>query len=214
MKKRSDKNSATSAVAGFVGAINDRIPLPAGVELRSEAELIIWHQFTRARARSDWRDMDLILLAKIVKMEADIRAAQIELDAMGMMIENKRGTPIPNQLLSVIDTLERRQLAVIRSMSLNQTASDPRTINGSAKVEGEARAALRALSESTTLPSSILEINFCDIPNPVSFRYFKTSPDIIQLAVMLSVRFSLSRISTDLISQRASRARYSLTCVT
>ena len=60
---------------------------------------------------------------------------------MGMMIENKRGTPIPNPFLSVIDTLERRQLAVIRSMSLNQTASDPRTINGSAKVE--ARAALR-----------------------------------------------------------------------
>ena len=59
MKKRSDKNSATSAVAGFVGAINDRIPLPAGVELRSEAELIIWHPSPRAPARSDWRDMDL-----------------------------------------------------------------------------------------------------------------------------------------------------------
>jgi len=39
---------------------------------------------------------------------------------MGMMIENKRGTPIPNPFLSVIDTLERRQLAVIRSMSLNK----------------------------------------------------------------------------------------------
>ena len=143
MKKRSDKNSATSAVAGFVGAINDRIPLPAGVELRSEAELIIWHQFTRARAQSDWRDMDLILLSKIVKMEADIRAAQIELDAMGMMVENKRGTPIPNSLLSVIDVLKRRQLMVIRSMSINKTASDPRMINGSAKVEGEVRAALR-----------------------------------------------------------------------
>ena len=134
MKKRSDKNSATSAVAGFVGAINDRIPLPAGVELRSEAELIIWHQFTRARARSDWRDMELILLAKIVKMEADIRAAQTELDAMGMMVENKRSAPIPNPLLSVIDTFERRQLAVIRSMSLNQTASDARTLNGLAKL--------------------------------------------------------------------------------
>jgi hypothetical protein len=130
-------------VAGFVCAIYDRIPLPAGVELRSKAELIILHQFTRARARSDWRDMDLILLAKIVKMEADIRAAQIELDAMGMMIENKRGAPIPNPFLSVIDSLERHKLAVIRSMSLNQTASDPRTINGSAKIEGEARAALR-----------------------------------------------------------------------
>jgi hypothetical protein len=87
--------------------------------------------------------MDLILLGKIVKMEADIRAAQIELDARGMMIGNKRGTPISNLLLSVIDVLKRRQLTVIRSISLNQMASDPRTINGSAKVEGEARAALR-----------------------------------------------------------------------
>jgi hypothetical protein len=62
---------------------------------------------------------------------------------MGMMIANKRGTTIPNPFLSVIDTLERRQLAVIRSMSLKQTASDPRAINGSAQDESEARAALR-----------------------------------------------------------------------
>ena len=76
-------------------------------------------------------------------MEADIRAVQVELDAVGVMVENKRGTQIPNPLISVIDTLERRQLAVIRSMSLNQTAHDPRTINGNAKVESEARAALK-----------------------------------------------------------------------
>ena len=70
----------------------------------------------RSRAKGNWRDMDLILLAKIVKMEADIRAAQVELDAVGMMIENKRGTQIPKPRISVIDTLEWRQLAVIRSM--------------------------------------------------------------------------------------------------
>ena len=86
MKKRSDKNSATSAVAGFAGVVDDAILPPAGVELRSDKEHLIWNQFTRARAREDWRDMDLILLAKIVKMEADIRAAQVELDAVGMMV--------------------------------------------------------------------------------------------------------------------------------
>ena len=75
-------------------------------------------------------------------MEADIRTAQTELDDVGMMVENKRGTPIPNPLLSVIDTLERRQLAVIRSMSLNQTASNPRTLNGFAKLETKARSAI------------------------------------------------------------------------
>ena len=78
--------------------------------------------------------MDLILLVKIVKMEADIRAAQMELDAVGMMVENKSGTQIPNPLISVIDTLERRQLAVIRSMSFNQTAQEPRAVNGTAEV--------------------------------------------------------------------------------
>ena len=65
--------------------------------------------------------MDLILLAKIVKMEADIRAAQVDLYAASMIVENKRDTQIPNPLISVIDPLERRQLAVTRFMSLNQT---------------------------------------------------------------------------------------------
>jgi len=50
---------------------------------------------------------------------------------------------IPNLVISVIETLEKSQLAVIRSMSLNQTAHDPRPINGTAKVESEARAALK-----------------------------------------------------------------------
>ena len=68
--------------------------------------------------------MVLILLAKIVRMEPNIRAAQVELDAAGMMAENKRCTQILNPPISVTDSLERRQLAVIRSMSLNQTSLD------------------------------------------------------------------------------------------
>ena len=51
MKARPDKNSATSAVAGFAGVIDDAILPPAGVELRSDKEHLIWNQFTRARAR-------------------------------------------------------------------------------------------------------------------------------------------------------------------
>ena len=121
-QKKSDKNSVTAALGGFKGAI-ESVPLPQGVELRSEDEMVIWGQFTRARAREDWRDMDLLLLAKVVRMEADIRQHQAAVEAQGVIIENQRGTPIPNPLLAIIDTVERRQLAVIRSMSLNQQAS-------------------------------------------------------------------------------------------
>ena len=66
---------------------------------------------------------------------------------MGMMVENKRGTPISNSLLSVIDVLNRRQLAVIRLSSLNQMTSDPCATNGSAKVEGEAGVALKDVGD-------------------------------------------------------------------
>jgi len=143
-KKRPDKNSSVAAVSGFAGAIKN-VPLPDGVKLRSDLEYTIWDQFTRARAREDWRDLDLILLAKIVRMEADIREHQETLDDAGVLIQNKRGTLIPNPLLAVVDTLERRQLAVIRSMSLNQLASDPRTVNGSVKNETNAKSTISQL---------------------------------------------------------------------
>ena len=106
MKKRSVKNSAASAVAGFAGVIDDTILPPAGIKLRNENEHLIWSQFTHAHAKSDWRSMDLTPIAKIVRMEADIRIASAELDAVVIMVENKRGTPIPNLMSSVIDTLE------------------------------------------------------------------------------------------------------------
>ena len=143
-KKRSDKNPATAAVFGFQGSI-DSIPLPQGVKLRSEAELTIWEQFTRARAREVWRDLDLILLAKVVRCEADIREHQETLDRSGVLIQNKRGTLVPNPLLAVVDNLERRQLAIIRSMSLNQLASDPRTVNGTSKNENDVRQVLHQI---------------------------------------------------------------------
>ena len=54
-----------------------------------------------------------------------------------------------------------------------------------------------------------MEINFCDMPNPVSFRYFKTSPEIIQRALMLYVMFPLSlRNVEDLLHERGVNASY------
>lgn len=139
--KRADRgDSIQKAVDGFQGAITD-IPLPQGVELRTDEEYVLWGQYSRAREA--WREMDLLLLVKIVQMEADIRGYKKTLDRSGVLIQNKRGTLVPNPLLTVIDTLERRQLAVIRSMSLNQQASDPRTLNGSAKTEEQARVAMK-----------------------------------------------------------------------
>ena len=128
------RRARSDSVETQVQTLNGReIPLPPGVELRSEEENIIWAQFTRARAYNDWREFDLVLLAKVVRLEADIRKYQIMLDRSGPLVKNKRETLIENPILRVIDTLQRQQLAIIRSMSLNQQASDPRTLNASGR---------------------------------------------------------------------------------
>ena len=47
------------------------------------------------------------------------------------------------------------------------------------------------------------------MPKPVPSRYFKTSPEIIQLAVMLYVRFPLSlRNVEDLLHERGVDVSY------
>ena len=130
-KKRLDKNSLTEAVSGFQGSIAS-VPIPEGVSLKSEEEVIIWEQLTRARSREDWRDVDLLVVAKIVKTEADMRKHQETLDKSGVLIKNNKNALVANPLIAVIDTLQRQQLSLIRSISLNQQASDPRTLNGRA----------------------------------------------------------------------------------
>lgn len=136
-----DDDLNTFAQAGQV------VAPPRGITLDTEDEKIIWEQFTQTRSPDSWRDFDLVLLAKTVKIEARIRKHQKELDAMGSMIENQRGTPIENPLFRIIDTLTRQQMAVIRSMSLNQTKSDPRVLNATGKKVGAARAAMDGMDD-------------------------------------------------------------------
>ncbi len=129
--------NSVEKIVQLVGELSEKIPLPEGVVLRNDDEVIIWGQFTRARTREGWRDFDLLLVAKAVRLEADIRKHQQSLDRTGIIVKNDRGTPIPNPLISIVDSLQRQQLAIIRSLSLNQTAQDPRTLNGQGVEQGK-----------------------------------------------------------------------------
>ena len=134
-------------VVKLVSELSEQIALPAGVILRDAAELVIWKQFTHARARDGWRDFDLLIVAKAVRLEADIRRYQQTLDGEGAVVTNDRGTPIVNPFLTVIDSLQRQQLALIRSLSLNQTAQDPRTLNGQGKEQSKLRKTMNSFDD-------------------------------------------------------------------
>ena len=59
------------------------------------------------------------------------------------------------------------------------------------------------------MPDIYARLSYSAISNSVSFRYFKTSPEIIQLAVMLYVRFPLSLKNVeDLLHERGVDVSY------
>ena len=134
-------------VVRLAGTISDQIPLPDGVILRDEGEIVIWNQFTRARTGEGWRDFDLLIVAKAVRLESDIRRYQQTLDEQGAVVKNDRGTPIVNPFLTVIDSLQRQQLALIRSLSLNQTQQDPRTLNKQGTLQSSIRKSINTFDD-------------------------------------------------------------------
>ena len=69
-----------------------------------------------------------------------------------MVIENKRGTPIENPMLRVIDTLTRQQLAMVRAISLGVTASKPADLNAGGKTVGDMK------SEDETKTAELLTL--------------------------------------------------------
>ena len=141
--QRLGRNSTITNIK-LAASVSDDVPLPEGVILRSEDEMVIWRQFTRARATTDWRDFDLIIVAKMVRTEADIRKHQLDLDVIGAIIKNDRGTCVVNPLVTIIDTLQRQQLSLIRSLSLNQTEIDSRTKNAVGKKQNDFRNLIEA----------------------------------------------------------------------
>lgn len=143
-KQRSD------SVAGQINTfaqLGTSIAPPKGITLDTEEEKVIWEQFSSARAPDAWRDLDLVMLSKIVKIEARIRKHQLELEEMGAVIYNQRGTPIENPMFRVIDTLTRQQTTVIRSLSLNQTAQHPKVLNATGEKARAAQKVLESLDD-------------------------------------------------------------------
>ena len=78
-----------------------------------------------------WREFDLLLIAKMVVLEINLRKHNAALEAAGPIIENGRGTMVENPLLRVIDTLQRQQLSVIRSLSLGVSSQAAQDMNKS-----------------------------------------------------------------------------------
>jgi hypothetical protein len=140
-KTRPDRNSTKALLRSFATA--GKYPeIPDGCGLETEAEMTLWRQFMGTRCIEDWREIDLVLVSKAIKIEVEIRAHKTRLEAEGTLLETERGL-VEHPLFKIIDVLQKQQLSILRSMSLTKHGSDSRTLadNGKARKAAHTKAA-------------------------------------------------------------------------
>jgi len=131
VRQRKQRSDSETGLRKSKSDINSVIPAPDGVRFDTDEEMVLWRQFTAARSKDMWREFDLILIAKMVALEVRIRKTIKAIDEQGYTTENKRGTMVENPLLRVVDTMQRQQLAIIRSLSLGVSSQAAQDLNKS-----------------------------------------------------------------------------------
>ena len=144
-RPRKIRSDSSSEMVKRLSRSDGTIAVPDGMNLETEELRVIWDQFTRARRQEDWRDMDLVLLEKVVRFEVKIRDCERVIQDQGMILETKRGTPIKNPLVDIQDGYLRQMLAVIRTMSLGTNGQDRRTLANNKHDDDEAARKLREM---------------------------------------------------------------------
>ena len=128
-------------------AVDDAVPLPAGLAFRSDRERVVWAEFTRARPRGAWRAIDLWYVLKMVRLWCDAEGTEAAIAGSGRIVRNERGTPIINPLIALHDAQLRLQLALGSRLGLLQSAAigpegaDPRDMANAALAQARLRQA-------------------------------------------------------------------------
>jgi hypothetical protein len=137
--KRNRSDSANSAVKAMLNASLPELEVPAHCTL-SEAAVKFWGGITRARAREEWREVDLVVAAQLAECQAMIESESALLRVEGTLATNDRGTVVENPRNRVIQTLAAREMALMRTLLMGgKAAADPRSFAGARRVEAQAR---------------------------------------------------------------------------
>ena len=113
---------------------------PAFMTLR-EGDRPYWDAIIDSRARDEWIDAHLVVAVHLAKCQADIERAQATQDAEGTTIVNARGTAVMNPIVSVLENLSRREMALMRTLRMGgrelgkiETSAPRRRIERDAKL--------------------------------------------------------------------------------
>lgn len=91
-------------------------PVPDGFKFRGW-ELQFWSVITGVRPNSDWRRLDLVVLAKVVVLERRIREMTMQMELEGLLLVNRFGAVSANPLDGMLRQTQKQQLSLLQSIS-------------------------------------------------------------------------------------------------
>ena len=124
---------------------------PEHVTLRAQ-DRPFWAAIMRSRARAEWSETDMVVAAQLARCQADIESESARLDVEGAVVENQRGTQIMNPRHSVLEQLARKELALMRAITL-VVATRGRDQAATRRTEQAARVANETLAGEDLLAS-------------------------------------------------------------
>lgn len=132
---------------------NESVPVPQGIVFNGPEEKLLWNQITRARPVDEWRTVDLLLVAKIVILEIQIREQEGLLEEEGVILKSNKNWPMENPRFRVLNQMQSRQLTIVRALALNTTGDT--AIKKDAKSK-KTETVTDALGDSTDTVMSLL----------------------------------------------------------
>jgi hypothetical protein len=118
----------------------------------SEGAAKFWPAIIHARARAEWRGVDLVVAAQLAECQALIEQESTTLRLEGMVVPNDKGTLVENARNRVVQTLATREMALMRTLLMGgKDGGDARNFKGARAMESSARKAKTELEQEDLL---------------------------------------------------------------
>jgi hypothetical protein len=101
----------------------EELQVPEGYTIRTEAGRAMWNRLLKLRTSADWREFDLILLAKLVSFEEEIQDLTRELQTNGFQTYSTTGTLVRNPAFLMRKDLQMLQVQLLTKLRFNLTLS-------------------------------------------------------------------------------------------
>ncbi|MDG2516393.1 hypothetical protein [Lysobacter soli] len=139
------RSQAANSVAGALSLARDarkEPPLPANAGLDEPEVAAHYRALWAARAPSDWKEAELTLIARVARLEFDLRNEESRLAEEGCVVAGKL-----NPRVRAVETLSRRHIAYLNALRLSPTPTENRAIANRAKELQHMRPAPEAMRD-------------------------------------------------------------------